>query len=851
MTQGFSKLSVVRIWTVGLAAGVTALVALAVGASVYVAPVAFNTDGQFAELREISLQDVGADDDQGLTELQGRLDQMRSDLSPALEITRWAGRLSPALAWIPGLSQEVEAWGYVAARADRDIDHGSVLLSQASGLAGLYNDAEDILVRPGSGDSLSRLDAETSELRSELDALLTKIVEASDSDSPRRPTFDFPILRSLLETVDEAETELALTVRLGRDAADLMTVLLDIAGETQPLIEQFDLETGTQSPLSIDDLRRIVGRLDQDLQFALVKSEGLAAQTARSSQGESLVQKLTLLQDFLTVLLTVNRATLVGLQVVGPALDEARGTEGGILGSGGVLPAVLGLVDDNRGLIDGAVGQLDLALLTLQNIRANNGNSAVRSGLDDLERTVNILSGGLRVVRDIAPVGAELVGVGSTRRYLVLGQSSDELRATSGFVSSVWLVTFEDGALSDVEYFDSVRVDDWERLDLYPPAPEGLEDHMNAHVWLLRDVSWEPDFPTTARTAADMFTIGQRRTVDGVIAVNQWTLLALVQALGSIPAPGSNEEITSRNLLSKLEEETDDHGRAYVDLAMQGVLESLKGPMTLGRLIKVAAAGYDALSERDLLVYSDDPDVQAVISENNWDGRVQRDGLDYLYVVDSNVGWSKSDRNIERFVKYRVDLTRETGTRINLILGYNNHSGPGSPGCEPQWLNRGTNYSALKNACYWNFWRTYVPRGSRLLGNSPEALPEYSVAAEIGKGRPGEDTVEVSSSFNRTIVSGLFAVAAGKSHEVALVYDLPSTLEFKNGESIRYELLVQKQPGTRGRDVTVELVVPEGYSLTESSVPVSTEQESVFSFTLEVNQDVNLVAVFSKGETVG
>ena len=57
---------------------------------------------------------------------------------------------------------------------------------------------------------------------------------------------------------------------------------------------------------------------------------------------------------------------------------------------------------------------------------------------------------------------------------------------------------------------------------------------MFARVWLLRDVSWEPDFPTTARTAADMFRVGQRLEVDGVVAINQWTLLDIIEALGGI-----------------------------------------------------------------------------------------------------------------------------------------------------------------------------------------------------------------------------------------------------------------------------------------------------------------------------
>ena len=395
MTQLLSKISRGHIWAVGLAAGATALVALSVGMAVYVVPLAIDTDGQLAELREISLGDLGAGDDQALSDLQSRLDHMRRDLGPAVEIARWAGRLSPAVAWIPGLSHEVEAWGYVASRANRDLGYGEVLLSQASELAVLYDDAEDILVRLSAAGPASQLETQTSEVKAELDALLSQIVGSSNADSHRAPTFDLPRLRSLLSTLDDTESELAVTVRLGRDAADLMTILLDISGETRPLIEQFDLEGGTQEPLSLDELRRIVGRLDQDIQFALIKSEGLAAQMTRVSQGESLVEKLTLLQDFLTVLLTVNRATIVGLQVVGPALNDASDMEGGLLGSDGVLPAVLTLVEDNRALIDGAVGQLDGALLILEAIRADNRNSAVRSGLDDLERTVDMLSGGL------------------------------------------------------------------------------------------------------------------------------------------------------------------------------------------------------------------------------------------------------------------------------------------------------------------------------------------------------------------------------------------------------------------------------------------------------------------------
>ena len=255
---------------------------------------------------------------------------------------------------------------------------------------------------------------------------------------------------------------------------------------------------------------------------------------------------------------------------------------------------------------------------------------------------------------------------------------------------------------------------------------------MNAWVWVLRDVSWDPDFPTTALSAADMYRLGQRQHVDGVTAINQWTLLRLLGPLSSIPSPDGGPAVTPLNLLSVLEQGTDLHGRAYMDLVLQGVIDRLSEPMSMPSMIRLASALHDTLERRDTLMFFEDPGLQRLASEFGWDGSVRRDSMDYLYVVDSSVGWSKVDRNIERDVSYVVDLRRGPRPRINLTLGYNNHSGPDSAGCEPQWLNRGTNYSRLKNACYWNFLRVYMPQGARLLTSTALPLHDYSVSVEIG-----------------------------------------------------------------------------------------------------------------------
>ena len=369
---------------------------------------------------------------------------------------------------------------------------------------------------------------------------------------------------------------------------------------------------------------------------------------------------------------------------------------------------------------------------------------------------------------------------------------------------------------------------------------------MNAWVWLLRDVSWDPDFPTTASTAEDMYHIGQRQDVDGVIAINQWSLLRLVEALGSIPSPGGGEPVTSRNLRSVLEEGTDEHGRAYMDLVLQGLLDKMNQPMSMPALIRLASALNDTLRQRDTLIYFDDPGLQSVAREFGWDGSVRQDSMDYLYVVDSNVGWSKVDRNIQRDVSYIIDMRRDGRPRASLTLGYDNHSGPNSPGCEPQWRDRGTDYTQFKNACYWNFLRVYIPQGSTLLSATPMRLPEYSVSVEIDRGVPGQDTGRISSSHNKLMFSGLTAIEAGDRREINLVYDLPASALRREGDTITYQLLIQKQPGVRQRKVSVDFILPEGYELGSSSVSPVQLGDSRVSLALVLDQDTMIDVEFKK-----
>ena len=834
------------IWRVSLATGVLALALFAWRLSVDVLPLALAAETRLTEIRELSESEMAVGDSAAMDEIQTTVEEIRSDIAPAARYMSWLARLSPSLAWIPASDHEIVAWAVQADRLESDVESASTLLNATSVLLEQYDEAQSALVstRTTSGGSVPGDRAREAE--ASFTTAFDAISDVSRAGGDKRPALRIPRVRGAMARLDEVEEQMLTASTIGQKASSLLADLLELGDRVRPLVDQFRVADGESEPLTATELRATLTEVEGRLESAIARSEELATLVADAEQGFQFSDQLEVLEVALNALLAVNSATLVALEAIEPALEDSRSSGQGLLGDEGALLAVLNSFSEREDAISGVVASLDTARGTLADLESGNGGTQRLRGLEDLVTAVDMLRDGLRLVVDIAPVGAQLVGVDSTKRYLVLGQSADELRATGGFVSALWLVSFEGGKVADIRYHDTVLVDATDRLVLYPPAPPGLEEHMYANVWLLRDVSWEPDFPTTARTAADLYSLGQRQDVDGVAALNQWTLLAVIEGLGSVSSPGGGPPLTSRNLLSKLEEGSDEHGRAYGDLALQGILDRLNEPMSLSTMIRVASAVQSSLNQRDLLLFMDDPELQQVMSRNGWDGRIQHDSADYLYVVDSNVGWSKADRYVERGVSYKVDLRKEAGPRISLTLEYNNHGGPGSAGCVPQWLNKGSNYDQLKNACYWNFWRVYLPQGARLLSNTPLPLPEYSVSVDTGRGLPGEDTVRVSSSYDKTVLSGLFALGAGESSEVQLVYDLPRDLLQRNDEGIRYKILIQKQPGIRWRDVSVEFLLPSGYRLSSSSTaPVATTDSRV-EFALRIEEDTVLDASFAK-----
>tara|TARA_A100001037_G_scaffold289673_1_gene301667 strand:+ start:5652 stop:8063 length:2412 start_codon:yes stop_codon:yes gene_type:complete len=452
-------------------------------------------------------------------------------------------------------------------------------------------------------------------------------------------------------------------------------------------------------------------------------------------------------------------------------------------------------------------------------------DSTYANGIKVIEEIIDGLNYFYRLSSDIP----KIMGSSEEKSYLLLAHSSDELRPTGGFISGVWLMKVKEFKVVGLEYYDVIQLDDGPHIQYYPEPPYLLRQYMGAANWFIRDVSWLSDFELVARTAQDMFRISTGIVVDGVIGVNQWALVDIVQGIGEVKLEGREEDIRYMDLITKLESGTDDAGREYSDLILRSVLKDIVSQESLMGLWNMAQVLKKTLATKDIQIYLVDSNQQQLIQDFGWDGGMKSQARDFIYVVDSNVGWSKSDRNIEREINYFVDLSDLSKADSKLELVYKNHSGYSAAKCEPQWVDRGDIYSELKNACHWNLMRIYIPKGAVVKSHTLLPLPRQSIRAERMGSEPYADTFELRN-YNGSLweMSGLIVTDVSAEDRFNVSYKTPLNLAVNEQGCYEYSLTVKKQPGVRYKKLKINISLPENVIVIDSIGVIKLDDSHLF-----------------------
>jgi hypothetical protein len=372
-----------------------------------------------------------------------------------------------------------------------------------------------------------------------------------------------------------------------------------------------------------------------------------------------------------------------------------------------------------------------------------------------------------------------LLGADRPRTYLVLNQDSAELRATGGFIGSIGFLRVNRGQLGEFELRDVFSFEDYYQRGpnkghpKYVEPPAALKELISIHTWTLRDGNWSPDFPTTAEQIRFFLKHELNMTVDGVIAIDPYLLEKLLTLTGPIHLDEVNDTFDSHNFFAKTiqhaEFPTGPNATRKDFLGLLGIeiQKRVTGftPKQWPKLADVLRAACDA---RDIQAQLDPPAAQALIARFNCTGALRVTPSDYLLSVDSNLGGWKNNFWLERSFKLELEAQSSGAVRHTLTIHYFN----GTPRNHPT------------SPSYQNYLRLYLPASSRNISVAGDGLtsPVFLPRADRGYAQ----------------LAGWMNIKPGAPWTVLIVYDVPDMIKAQG-----YELLWQKQAGTRGDEIEV------------------------------------------------
>ncbi len=404
--------------------------------------------------------------------------------------------------------------------------------------------------------------------------------------------------------------------------------------------------------------------------------------------------------------------------------------------------------------------------------QAKNQVAAARTGLATLSEVIKIvatLSSGHKTI-------------------LLLSQNNNELRATGGFIGTYGDISLSNGAIGNMKIESIYALDGQLKESITPPRPLWAVNNR----WYMRDSNWFFDFPTSVKKIISFYEKEGGETPDLVIAITPTVMVDLLKITGPVNLSKYNVTLTAENFVELTQLETSVNYDKVENQPKQMLADFT--PALLERLNSLSADQWllvfetlqRNLAAKHIMFYSRDPGVQAQFAAFNWNGEVRATDRDYLAVVNSNLGGTKTDLAIEQ--KISLDsVIDHSGAIVNTLTVTRINPLPAQPGLE--------NLS---------FMRIYVPKGAALISTQgfssmplPDRLGEDQqtdpdvYALENGSVRHVLSNTLISEENGNTVFGNWVKVAGQASQTVTITYRLP----FELNQLDHHSLLLQKQPG--------------------------------------------------------
>ena len=501
--------------------------------------------------------------------------------------------------------------------------------------------------------------------------------------------------------------------------------------------------------------------------------------------------------------------------------------------------------------------KLGFAKASASSVDAKSLPASVRDDFVKYQSALDKLTENSDFLTQMALEFPSIIGLDGQKRYLILFQNNNEIRPTGGFLGSYADVEVKDGKIVAISIDDIYNPDGQLKLkeaNASTKSPAPIAQALGEENLYIRNANWDPSFPQSVDSIAKLFKLVDGRVYDGVFAVDLYFVRDLLAVTGPVYLTAFEEEIKVENMYERAQFHSDfdfkegvSTKKAFLTVLGGKILEKLfalpqENIPALGNVL------YSSLEQKHLLMYFAGSYLNTYLADRGWDGSLLKSDGDYLYVVNANLGGTKSNYYVKNSMNYAVSAKTSDGLlRGELELTYENTqkdaSWPGGP--------------------YTDYVRVLVSDGSKLtgaflMGGQEEAALAKKVSETLGSSSESKlsnedsnEEVEGASSgtniFDKIVISKIgsytsfeyqIKVYPQEKVKLLLTYDLPQSLSAKKGEN-SYKLVWQKQPGTQNDTVRFMLASPFGTKIADPS-PAGTFAENIYEYKGVLNSDLRI-----------
>ena len=407
----------------------------------------------------------------------------------------------------------------------------------------------------------------------------------------------------------------------------------------------------------------------------------------------------------------------------------------------------------------------------------------------------------------------ELFGQKGPRKYLIVFQNNQEMRATGGFIGSYGLLETNAGKMEKLKIEGIYNPDGQLKVNVVPPRPI----QKISATWSTHDANWWPDFPKSAKKISWFYEKTGGPTTDGVIAVTPTVLEKMLAITGPIEMPEYNLTVTDKNFIKVIQKQVEEDydkeenkpKKILADLTPKIFTKffNLKSPKQIAEAVKVLL---NALEEKHILMYFTDREIENTVAEQGWAGKILDTDKDYLAVINTNINGFKTDGIIDEIINHQAKIETD-GSVIDTVTITRKHRGGNT---SYEWWNKVNS----------DYMRIYVPKGSKLISVSGQTREfteprlaydklGFQVDADVAKEEkymkidPASGT-RIYDESNKTVFANWVYVSPHEQATIVYKYKLPFKVNPLVVGQGGYSLLMQKQSGSTRSKLIAEVEFP-------------------------------------------